>query len=53
MVKRKTNNAEAMLLEKLKSIDDALKGKTMNRAEREDLRLERINTLNELELLRA
>lgn len=53
MVKHKTSNAEIMLLERLESIDKALKDRSMNRAEKEDLRLERINTLNELELLRA
>lgn len=46
-------NAEKMLLEKLKSIDDALKNKLTTKSEKEDLRAERIVTLDELELLRA
>jgi hypothetical protein len=50
---KKKSIAEQMLLERLESIDNALKDRSMNRAEKEDLRLERINTLNELELLRA
>ena len=50
---KKSSVAEQMLLERLESIDNALKDRGMNRSEKEDLRLERINTLNELELLRA
>jgi hypothetical protein len=46
-------NAEKMLLQKLKFIDQALKNGSMNKAEREDLRIERMSTLDELELLRA
>jgi hypothetical protein len=53
MPKKKMSNAETMLLEKLESIDKALKSGNMSRSEKEDLRLERINTLNELELCRA
>ena len=46
-------NAEKILLQKLKLIDQALKDKRSTKAEREDLRIERIQTLDELELVRA